>query len=93
MGVVKSFGFEKDSSQSIAAAIRDSNKGNLKLVYAVAPYIALQQLIVRIFSTILLILSIYLYTINAFSFVYGILFVVRSVSEFNNHDGGGWQIR
>lgn len=26
MGVVKSFGFEKDSSQSIAAAIRDSNK-------------------------------------------------------------------
>ncbi len=25
MGVVKSFGFEKDSSQSIAAAIRDSN--------------------------------------------------------------------
>ena len=57
MGVVKSFGFEKDSSQSIAAAIRNSNKGNLKLVYAVAPYIALQQLIVRIFSTILLILS------------------------------------
>lgn len=65
MGVVKSFGFEKDSSQSIAAAIWDSNKGNLKLVYAVAPYIALQQLIVWIFSTILLILSIYLYTINA----------------------------
>lgn len=27
MGVVKSFGFEKDSSQSIAAAIQDSNKG------------------------------------------------------------------
>ena len=84
MGVVKSFGFEKDSSQSIAAAIRDSNKGNLKLVYAVAPYIALQQLIVRIFSTILLILSIYLYTINAFSFVYGILFVVLSFTVFNN---------
>ena len=92
MGVVKSFGFEKDSSQSIAAAIRDSNKGNLKLVYAVAPYIALQQLIVRIFSTILLILSIYLYTINAFSFVYGILFVVLSFTVFNNLESAGSQI-
>ena len=92
MGVVKSFGFEKDSSQSIAAAIRDSNKGNLKLVYAVAPYIALQQLIVRIFSTILLILSIYLYTINAFTFVYGILFVVLSFTVFNNLEGAGSQI-
>ena len=87
MGVVKSFGFEKDSSQSIAAAIRDSNKGNLKLVYVVASYIALQQLIVRIFSTILLILSIYLYTINAFSFVYGILFVVLSFTVFSGEEG------
>lgn len=48
MGVIKSFGFEKDSSKSITTAIRDSNKGNLKLVYAVAPYIALQQLVVRV---------------------------------------------
>ena len=65
MGVVKSFGFEKDSSKSISAAIKESNKGNLKLVYAVAPYIAIQQLVVRVFSAILLVLTLYLYTAGA----------------------------
>ena len=92
MGVVKSFGFEKDSSQSIAAAIRDSNKGNLKLVYAVAPYIALQQLVVRVFSVLLLILTLYLYTAGAFSFVYGVLFVVLSFMVFNSLESAGSQI-
>lgn len=92
MGVVKSFGFEKDSSQSISTAIRDSNKGNLELVYAVAPYIALQQLVVRVFSVILLILTLYLYTMGAFSFVYGVLFVVLSFMVFNSLESAGSQI-
>ena len=92
MGVVKSFGFEKDSSGSIFAAIRESNKGNLKLVYAVAPYITLQQLVIRVFSAILLVLTLYLYTKGAFSFVYGILFVVLSFMVFNSLESAGSQI-
>lgn len=92
MAVVKSFGFEKDSTKSVAAAIRDSNKGNLKLVYAVAPFIALQQLVVRVFSVLLLVLSIYLYTTGAFSFVYGVLFVILSFMVFNSLESAGSQI-
>ena len=92
MGVVKSFGFEKDSSKSISTAIQDSNKGNLKLVYAVAPYIALQQLVVRVFSVLLLILALYLYTVGTFSLVYGVLFVVLSFTVFNNLESAGSQI-
>lgn len=92
MGVVKSFGFEKDSFKSIAAAIQDSNKENLKLVYAVAPYIALQQLVARIFSVILLLLTLYLYTTGAFSFAHGVLFVVLSFMVFNTLESAGSQI-
>lgn len=92
MGVVKSFGFEKDSSKSISAAIKESNKGNLKLVYAVAPYIAIQQLVVRVFSAILLVLTLYLYTAGAFSLVYGVLFVILSFMVFNSLESAGSQI-
>ena len=92
MGVVKSFGFEKDSSKSISAAIKESNKGNLKLVYAVAPYIAIQRLVVRVFSAILLVLTLYLYTAGAFSLVYGVLFVILSFMVFNSLESAGSQI-
>lgn len=92
MGVVKSFGFEKDRSKSIAAAIRDNNKGNLKLVYAVDSFIALQQLVIRVFSVLLLMLTIYLYSVGNFSFVYGVLFVILSFTIFNNLESAGSQI-
>lgn len=92
MGIVKSFGFEKDSSKSINAAIRDSSRRNLKLVYSVAPFIALQQLVVRVFSVLLLILSVYLFTEGMFSFSWGVLFVIVSFMVFNHLESAGSQI-
>lgn len=92
MGIVKSFGFEKDSSKSVAAAIRDSNRRNLKLVYSVAPFIALQQLVVRVFSVLLLVLSVYLFTAGIFSFSWGVLFVIVSFMVFNHLESAGSQI-
>ncbi len=92
MGVVKSFGFEQDSSKSVATAIRDSSKGNLKLVHSVAPFIALQQLVVRVFSVLMLMLSIYLFTAGTFSLAWGVLFVVVSFMVFNNLESAGSQI-
>ncbi len=92
MGIVKSFGFEKDSSKSISAAIRNSSKENLKLVYTVAPFIALQQLVIRVFSAILLLLTIYLYTAGTFSIVYGVLFIVLTFMVFNSLESAGSQI-
>lgn len=76
MGIVKSFGFEQDSSKSVATAIRDSSKGNLRLVHSVAPFIALQQLVVRVFRVLMLMLSIYLFTAGTFSLAWGVLFVI-----------------
>lgn len=92
MAVVKAFGFEQDSSKSVAAAIGDSSRGNLKLVHSVAPFIALQQLVVRIFSVLMLILSVYLFTEEMFSFSWSVLFVIVSFMVFNNLEGAGSQI-
>lgn len=92
MGVIKAFGLEKDSSRSIHSAIRESSERNLKLVYAVAPFIALQQLVVRLFSGILLVLTVYLYCTAAFSVVYGVLFVIISFMVFGSLESAGSQI-
>ncbi|MGC4019642.1 MAG: ABC transporter ATP-binding protein [Muricomes sp.] len=92
MGVVKAFGLEKDSSQSVRKAIQNSSRDNLRLVHAIAPYIAMQQLIVRIFSTILLILTLYLYLSGTFSVVYAILFVITSFMVFGNMENAGNKI-
>lgn len=92
MAVVKAFGFEQDSSKSVAAAIGDSSRGNLKLVHSVAPFIALQQLVVRIFSVLMLTLSVYLFTEEMFSFSWSVLFVIVSFMVFNNLESAGSQI-
>lgn len=92
MGVIKAFGLEKDSSKSIHSAIRESSERNLKLVHAVAPFIALQQLVVRLFSGILLALTVYLYCTAAFSVVYGVLFVMISFMVFGSLESAGSQI-
>jgi len=92
IGIVKSFGFEKDSSKSVTAAIKDSNRRNLKLVFSVAPFIALQQLVIRAFSALLLILSVYLFIEGAFSFTWGVLFVIVSFMVFNHLESAGSQI-
>ena len=92
MSVVKAFGSEKESRSSVIRAIRESNEGNLKLVLSVAPYMALQQLVIRVSAAVLLILTIYLYTIGEFSFVYGVLFVILSFLLFAGLESAGSQI-
>lgn len=92
MSVVKAFGSEQKSKSSVMEAIRESNAGNLKLVLSVAPFMAFQQLIIRVSGAVLLILTVYLYTIGEFSFVYGVLFVILSFLLFAGLESAGSQI-
>lgn len=89
MGVVKAFGLEKNSSQSVSGAIQTSSKGNLKLVHSLLPYFALQQFTVRIFSVLLLILTIDLYLSGTFSIVYGVVLVIASFMVFGALENAG----
>ncbi len=92
MSIVKSFGFEKKSSKSITSAIYNSNKNNLNLVYSLAPYLALQQFVIRLFSVILLAMTLFLYTQGVFTIVFGVLFVILSFTVFNSLESAGSQI-
>lgn len=60
MSVVKSFGIEAAAGQKIKRAIADSEKKNIRLEKKTIPFMALQQLVLRVISAIIITLSVLL---------------------------------
>lgn len=89
MGIVKAFGMEKDSTQSIDSAIKASCRDNLKLTKASVPYDALKQVVVRVFSVLLLLASIYFWLNGSLSLTYGVILVIASFMVFNDLENAG----
>ena len=89
MGIVKAFGMEKDSTQSIDSAIKASCRDNLKLTKASVPYDALKQVVVRVFSVLLLLASIYFWLNASLSLAYGVILVIASFMVFNDLENAG----
>lgn len=89
MGIVKAFGIEKDSTQSIDSAIKASCRDNLKLTKASVPYDALKQVVVRVFSVLLLLTSIYFWLNGSLSLAYGVILVIASFMVFNDLENAG----
>ena len=89
MGIVKAFGMEKDSTQSIDSAIKASCRDNLKLTKANVPYDALKQVVVRVFSVLLPLASIYFWLNGSLSLAYGVILVVASFMVFNDLENAG----
>ena len=89
MGIVKAFGMEKDSTQSIDSAIKASCRDNLKLTKASVPYDALKQVVVRVFSVLLPLASIYFWLNDSLSLAYGVILVVASFMVFNDLENAG----
>lgn len=89
MGIVKAFGMEKDSTQSIDSTIKASCRDNLKLTKASVPYDALKQVVVRVFSALLLLASIYFWLNGSLSLAYGVILVIASFMVFNDLENAG----
>ena len=89
MGIVKAFGMGKDSTQSIDSAIKASCRDNLKLTKASVPYDALKQVVVRVFSVLLLLASIYFWLNGSLSLAYGVILVIASFMVFNDLENAG----
>ena len=89
MGIVKAFGMEKDSTQSIDSAIKASCRDNLKLTKASVPYDSLKQVVVRVFSVLLLLASIYFWLNGSLSLAYGVILVIASFMVFNDLENAG----
>ena len=89
MGIVKAFGMEKDSTQSIDSAIKASCRDSLKLTKASVPYDALKQVVVRVFSVLLPLASIYFWLNGSLSLAYGVILVIASFMVFNDLENAG----
>ena len=89
MGIVKAFGMEKDSTQSIDSAIKASCRDSLKLTKASVPYDVLKQVVVRVFSVLLLLASIYFWLNGSLSLAYGVILVIASFMVFNDLENAG----
>ena len=89
MGIVKAFGMEKDSTQSIDSVIKASCRDNLKLTKASVPYDALKQVVVRVFSVLLPLASIYFWLNGSLSLAYGVILVIASFMVFNDLENAG----
>ena len=92
MAVLRTFGMEKSGQQSVQSVIEESSRENRALVTAVAPYMALQQLVVRVCSVVVLVLAIFLYGIGELSLVLCILFAMTSFLMFGSLESAGSQI-
>ena len=84
MGIVKAFGLERDSTQSIGSAIKASCRDNLKLTKASVPYDAIKQAVVRVFSVLLLLASVWFWLDGSLPLAYGLILVIASFMVFND---------
>ena len=92
IAVLRTFGMERSGQQSVTAAIEQSSRENKRLVTAIAPFMAAQQLIVRVFSVLLLVLTLMLYLNDNLSLVLCVLFVMTSFLLFGSLESAGSQI-
>ena len=89
MGIVKAFGLERDSTQSIGSAIKASCRDNLKLTKASVPYDAIKQAVVRVFSVLLLLASVWFWLDGSLPLAYGLILVITSFMVFNDLENAG----
>ena len=68
---------------------QSSCRDNLKLTKASVPYDALKQVVVRVFSVLLLLASIYFWLNGSLSLAYGVILVIASFMVFNDLENAG----
>ena len=89
MGIVKAFGLERDSTQSVGSAIKASCRDNLKLTRASVPYDAIKQAVVRVFSVLLLLASVWFWLDGSLPLAYGLILVIASFMVFGDLENAG----
>lgn len=89
MSVIRSFGLERDGSQAIQSAIDESCSRNLKLEYGLVPWMALQQLIIRLAGIFMMIAALWLYLKNSMTLTHCLLMLVAAFLVYRELEGAG----
>ncbi len=89
MSVVKSFGIEANAGQKIRQSIADSERRNIGLEKKTVPFMALQQLVLRVTSTIMITLSVVLYLYGTMDLSICLLMLLSGFIVFSELESGG----
>lgn len=89
MSVVKSYGLEKDNNQTVLKNVRESCDKALELEKSVAPWMAIRQIVIRIFAVLLLIASLTFYKNGSLSLPMCILMMIVSFMIYQELESAG----
>lgn len=89
MSVVKSFGIEASAGQKISRAIAGSEHMNIGLEKKTIPFMTVQQLVLRVISTIIITLSVVLYLYGSMDLSICLLMLLSGFIVFSELESGG----
>lgn len=89
MSVVKSYGLEKDNGQTVSRAVDDSSKKALSLEYSLVPWMAIRQLIIRIFSISIVLRILFPYSAGTLPLSRCLLLLIASFMIYQDLESAG----
>lgn len=89
MSVVKAFGLEKDNNQKVQKSIDDSSKKALGVEYTVVPWMALQELILRVFSIVIAGSTLFFYAAGTMELSRCLLMLIASFMIYRELESAG----
>ncbi|MGO5092364.1 ABC transporter ATP-binding protein [Clostridium sp. LCP25S3_F10] len=89
MGIVKSFNLTKIDNKKVDFAIENSRDTNLAMEKLITPYTIMQQVVLRIFSIIIILASLLFYFKGTMELTYSLMFIVISFIVFEQIESVG----
>lgn len=89
MGIVKSFNLTKIDNKKVDLAIEKNRDTNLAMEEVITPYTIMQQVVLRIFSIIIIAASLLFYFQGTMELTYSLMFIVVSFIIFEQIESAG----
>ncbi|EJO5346723.1 ABC transporter ATP-binding protein [Clostridium botulinum] len=89
MGIVKSFNLTKIDNKKVDLAIENSRDTNLAMEQLITPYTIMQQVVLRVFSIIIIAASLLFYFKGTMELTYSLMFIVISFIIFEQIESVG----
>lgn len=89
MSVIKSFHLDEKTGRKVDAAIEESYAKNMAIEQKITPYTALQQILLNLFSVVIVLASVMLYRNGQMELTNALMMVIFSFMVFEQLKGAG----
>lgn len=89
MSVVKAFNLDENANKKVDKAVEESCERNSKLEKAMTPYTALQQLVLKLSSVLIMLASIYFFLNGTMTLVNCLMMLIASFLVFEQLESAG----